>query len=150
MCSGTDVMCKAARTMFAELNRLDGLEANYVFAHRFSTEISVPAQQWIRKFVKPQYSFNDVGRLKDGFMQDLLSERVAPVAGAGWIGSGFSCKDVSEMNMSASDSKGCIGTGSLGTGGTFAGTMDYVDIVRPRVVFLENVAAIEEGGQNRG
>ena len=143
MRSGTDVICTSSRILFNELNS-HKLPKPYAFTHRFSTEISPPAQTWIRTVVKPQHLFGDVSRLKDGFMEDLLSERVTPVPGTDFIASGFSCKDISEMNMYSALSSGCIAAGSLRSGGTFAGTMDYVDIVRPPVVLLENVAAIEQ------
>ena len=47
MCSGTDVVCSSSRILFTQLSSL-ALPQAYTSSHLFSTEISPPAQTWIR------------------------------------------------------------------------------------------------------
>ena len=47
------------------------------------------------------------------------------------------------MNYHSAKNRSCVRTKSLRTGGTLAGSMSYTASVKPRLVFLESVTAVE-------
>ena len=56
--------------------------------------------------------------------------------------SGFSCKDVSNYNVSRLKHSNHIATGRGSTGGTFSGVRGYVVHHGPTVLLLENVRGL--------
>lgn len=54
------------------------------------------------------------------------------------------------MNTHSAQARSCVRLKTLRTGGTLAATVDYVRDMKPRLVLLENVAAIEESDKVHG
>jgi site-specific DNA-cytosine methylase len=88
--------------------------------------------------------FDNVLDFQQGTGYDVISQRRRQLPPADAVYLGFSCKDLSHLNKSSSSAKGCVRLSSLRTGGTLKGCVDYIKRVRPKLVYLENVAAIED------
>lgn len=152
MCSGTDV-CVEVLASAVQAGGGIGI------SHMFSCEISPPKQQWILTMSQPgppKYLFENVldfaasqGRGNVGaFCMRSQRRHSAPATDIVYMG--FSCKDVSRLNVNRIASGGCIRDRSLRTGSTLDGGMCYVVARRPRLVLLENVASLDDASKSSG
>ena len=93
MCSGSDLCLDVLRSVLRRCEaQLD---------HSFSCEIDAGCQTFIREFAKPSRLFTDVTEFGQDRVYDLVSCKCVPVPGSMIVYLGFSCKDVSYMNMYA-------------------------------------------------
>lgn len=141
LCSGTDLCIGVLRGV------MDFVGGSVT--HVFSCDSSGTSQQWILNFVKPPpcVLYEDVTDLHSGggFCIRTQSRRTLPAVDI--IFMGFSCKDVSRLNIHASRSHSCIREKSLRTGTTLSGGMSFVQQRRPAFVFMENVAALADASK---
>lgn len=138
MCSGSDI-CVEALSAIAEV-------CGGILHHRFSCEINPQNQLWIQQQMQkcPDHVFEDVTAFSTGKGYCVIGGKTRMLPPSEIIYVGFSCKDVSRMNIHSASSRHCIRQSSLRTGGAFAGALSYIHKMRPMVAFLENVAAIDD------
>jgi site-specific DNA-cytosine methylase len=144
MCSGTDVCCDVVSAILQH--------AGGSHTHMFSCEIGPAKQRWIMAMcsLRPKCMFENVMDFYESRARCLIAGQHRAVPGANIIFMGFSCKDVSHMNIYSANARDCIKQKSLRTGSTLSGGMQYVRRHRPKLVFLENVAALDDINRNSG
>lgn len=110
MCSGSDVVTEA---LSALAEACEG-----TIAHTFSCEILACNQRWIMTQCDPppQILYNDITEFHTGKGYDVLSHKQRPLPVADIIYVGFSCKDVSRLNIHSGGANGCIAKEALRTG----------------------------------
>ena len=143
LCSGTDLCCEV-------LEAVVDLCGGSV-CHIFSSEIAEPKQRWILQMCKPpKYLFQDVQDFTASRGYCIRSKQLRMIPGTDIIFLGFSCKDVSHQNKGHVSAKDCVMLRCLRTGSTLHGGLAYVVRLRPLLVFLENVAALDDVSHSTG
>lgn len=144
MCSGSDVCSDVLSTILQH--------AGGSHTHVFSCEIVPAKQRWIMEKCspRPKCLFENVMDFVGSRARCLIAGQHRAVPGTNVIFMGFSCKDVSHMNIYSAMSKDCIKQKSLRTGSTLSGGMQYIRRHRPKLVFLENVAALDDINRTSG
>jgi hypothetical protein len=143
MCSGTDVGADAVGVLLRVASSELGVE-EVRFRHRFSCEIVPYKQRFIMEFSNPEMVFPDVTRLTDSACHDVRSGSRRAVPPSTMVMAGFSCTDVSHMNINSTSARSCVIDRSMRTGSTMYGIEQYVSQFQPPFVVLENVAAIAD------
>ena len=93
--------------------------------------------------VCPDVLFQDITTFDTGKGFCVLRSKACLLPPVQIVHVGFSCKDVSSLNKHSKSARYCIRKSSLRTGGTFAGAVAFVSQLRPVLVLLENVAALD-------
>ena len=139
-CSGTDVCVDVNRHVLESF----GVQVQHVF----SCDKAPHVQQYISKRCRPTQGsfrlFDDITDVPSMRAFDVLSGTTKSVPPSHFTYIGFSCKDVSHLNVNAQASRGCVKSGTLRTGHTLRCSLGYVRLVKPYFVGLENVAALDD------
>ena len=139
-CSGTDVCVDVNRQV------LESFDVKV--RHVFSCDKATHVQEYIRRRCRPTEAsfrlFDDITDIPSLKAFDVLSNRATSVPPSHFVYIGFSCKDVSHLNVHAGASRGCVKSGTLRTGHTLRCSIEYVRVYRPYLVGLENVAALDD------
>ena len=127
-----------------------GIVQQQKFTHTFSCECDDWKQQWIRDTTDPELLFANSKTVAMGHGEDLLSHNIVQVPDVDIFAAGFSCKDVSAMNIFQLEwlarYEVCEGT----TAETLSHSLAYCCVRRPRFIFLENVPAFAVRGGESG
>ena len=150
-CSGTDVVfpmitrlseiltdwSKQSRSTFSP----DIPEELFSIKHAFSCEIVPWKQDFISQNFQPVHLFRDIMVLGDGYGTTVNGEFVAvPRVAVFYVG--FSCKDVSILNVNSPAHQDCVRKGRGKTGSTCQGALGYINWARPALVCMENVVGL--------
>ena len=142
-CSGTDVVfpmitrlseiltdwSKQSRSTFSP----DIPEELFSIKHAFSCEIVPWKQDFISQNFQPVHLFRDIMVLGDGYGTTVNGECVAvPRVAVFYVG--FSCKDVSILNVNSPAHQDCVRKGRGKTGSTCQGALGYINWARPALV----------------
>ena len=147
ICSSSDLivpMMDALSGIFGKALANTGVKAattqSVKFEHAFSCEIEPWKREWINTHWKPRHIFHDARKLgyKECQPDDVtLQDAEAPAVALLWVG--FSCVDVSQMNINKHIWEERFDSGEGATAETLSGTLSYIDWARPPVAILENV-----------
>ncbi|KAK6438710.1 hypothetical protein LTR95_005085 [Oleoguttula sp. CCFEE 5521] len=140
MCSGTESPLLAME-MIAEALKTSGID--FKFDHLFSAEITAFKQAYVQRNFNPALIFRDVGELITAMQSHPPMATTAYGAlmrvpeDVDILIAGTSCKDFSNLN---NWQKGLVSEGGGESSKTWFGVLSYVQVTRPKIVILENVA----------
>ena len=98
----------------------------------------------------PDSLFSDISDVPSGRAFDIRSGSMRAVPPTDLLFVGFSCEDVSQLNTRRSSAKSCVRSASLRTGQTLAHSLKYIESIRPYLIRLENVAALDDVDPSTG
>ena len=127
MCSGTDVGADAIACLIEVACK--ELEVGAVsYRNMFASEINPYKQKFLKEFATPEAIFDDVTKFGENICFDVKSggKKVVPPVSA--ILAGFSCTDVSHMNIHSQAARDCVQDKSLRTGSTMHGISKYIEL----------------------
>lgn len=119
------------------------------FTEAFSVEKEKAKQQFIiRNHPLAQSVFSDTRELEQHHAVNLRTGQHVPVPQCDFFCAGFSCKSRSSLNNNAAAMLHCVQQSSGETGQTFKDCLAYIKGALPRVLLLENVAALDQGASD--
>ena len=146
LCSGSELTMALLQEAPGIWGGDEKMESTNLFEHVFSCENAGFKQRWIMDHFPPQMLFADAGEVGKGEGTDLMSSEVREVPYVDCFFAGFSCKDVSAMNIWKclwEQRQACLdGT----TAYTLACGLQCIDAKRPKIFVLENVPAFAVRG----
>ena len=149
-CSGSEFYLTALPLIAEELSTR--FACDFRFDHCWSCELDPHKRQWIMDNFSPKKLFADITSLADKCCHDFVSGASAEVDDVDILIAGTSCKDASRLNPHHISRLNVIAAGAHSTGGTFQGLARLVAKMGPRcrMVFLENVASLQDKDKETG
>lgn len=148
MCSGSDICCSSLTALSGAL-KVHNIDVN--FSQRWACESDPIKQNWLKRL----HHGNDICIFEDAKDMAGSSKRAQCVAhgrcclvqGVDCFMVGFSCKEFSRANTSASASKAHLL--KTGVGGssveTYKSMMAHIELYKPRFIIIENSDALCDG-----
>ncbi len=113
----------------------------------FQCELCPMKRSWLEEqFPEVPMLFSDAAQLAEAKTLNLKTGEYDIIPSVDILTAGFSCRSCSKLNSSSSLNKGCVRQGTAETGQTFACVRQYMERKQPRLVILENVMELAEGG----
>ena len=113
----------------------------------FQCEIDPAKQEWLKEqFPNCKFLFGDASALSKAKAFDIKSGSYVQVPYVDVLLAGFSCKSRGKLNCNSASNKNCVREGREETGLTFQYVQNFIAFKRPRLVVLENVVELQEGG----
>ena len=136
MCSGSELVAALLAEAPQHWGEDTQLDSCNFFEHSFSCENEGYKQQWIKDMFAPALLFGDAGEIARGQGTDLMSSETALVPYVDIFIAGFSCKDVSAMNIWKHlwEQRQAEQDGS--TAYTLRCGLTYIDVKRPKIFVL--------------
>ena len=141
--SGSDVVLKVLNVHSGYWKHAFGIELK--FEHVFAAEKTPSKQEFLRHHAKVPCLFGDAYEvLNDSAINLITGERVS-IPWVHWLIAGFPCTSKSKCNNQRSKNKICVkdGTGATGQGSKLI--EDFIVIMQPIMVTLENVPEFLNG-----
>lgn len=150
MCSGTDLVLFSLREV---INAADAHVApgSVTLSPMFACDSKVIAQQFIQRVHGadgPKYLFKDVCDCVKTVALCVKSNSYVPVPAVKWLIGGFSCQDVSPMNVHKVSSGDTVANKDKKTGKTFDFMMQYVAKHFPPLLTFENVPGLDDASKH--
>ena len=147
LCSGSEMYLTSLPELQGAIRATTGLEV--CLDHAWSCEFVRWKREWIWRNFAPRKIFIDAADLcQHGGAYDDVSGSQQRVDTVSVLIAGFSCKDASMLNVHHKKRKDCIKSGEGTTGSTFSYLLNVVKQQQPLLVILENVASLNNPGEN--
>ena len=144
LCSGTDLVVVWINSFFRVVS--ERFSQTFQYEHTFSCEHEHWKMRWILDNFRPGMMFKCVHEVASGTALNIKTGVMTAVPKVHALWAGFSCKSVSGMNVYSQLFKQCVRNGGGTTGATCRSTVRYIALVRPYLVFFENVVKFALGG----
>jgi site-specific DNA-cytosine methylase len=138
-------MCSGSDSPLLALKVIQALNSGLKVRHAFSVELNPAKRSFITTlFPDVQHVFSNTDYMKNETALDTKTGMVVPVVRVTLLIGGFSCTDISRLNIYSHQYRQCAATGAGKSGGTLRGMMDYILKHSPNYVILENVEAVND------